>query len=67
MQNQSVVSHFKQEIATLMGASSLDVVPAAPSDATNYTSMAVDDSTFLYMRLSVCAALLCPQGLAQCH
>jgi hypothetical protein len=52
-QNRRVVEHFRQEIATLMGASSLEVADAAPSDASNYTSMAVDDATFLFMQISV--------------
>jgi len=48
----TVIETFKLEIATLIGAAPFSISTSAPADPSNYTSMAVDDSTFVYMQIS---------------
>ena len=44
---------FKDDTSTLLGASELRVLSAVPADVDQYTSLVVDESTTVYMKLAV--------------
>lgn len=50
-QKAELVAAYKVEIASLIGASSLELQAEAPTDSAAYTPIAVDDTTFLFMRI----------------
>ncbi len=44
---------FKDDTCALLGGSELRVLRSAPEDVDKYTSMAVDDATVMYMKITV--------------
>ena len=51
LQKAELVAAYKVEIASLIGASSLELQAEAPTDSAAFTPIAVDDTTFLFMRI----------------
>ena len=44
---------FREDTCTLLGASELRVLSSPPADVDQYTSMAVDETTTVYLKMAV--------------
>jgi hypothetical protein len=55
LQSADVVAALQGDICALMGASSLAIISGPPTNESEYSTLAVDESTVLYMHIVVSA------------